>query len=128
MEKIEKKKILGCPFCGSIPEVGLAKKTYCSLHGDPSQEVFVRCKKHECPARPKVSHGDVYNGGFDNAKKEAIEKWNARNPNILQLIDQRIEELVMKTMYDGSMGVMVDPDLSVYNALESLKQALGERK
>lgn len=71
---------LGCPFCGSTPEIGHAKITHCSLHGDPAQEIFVRCKKHECLARPKVSAGDVYNGGLEKARQEAIEKWNVRVP------------------------------------------------
>lgn len=71
---------LVCPFCGSIPEIGHAKITHCSLHGDPAQEIFVRCKKHECVARPKVSAGDVYNGGLEKARQEAIEKWNVRVP------------------------------------------------
>lgn len=82
-EQVKHTPTRDCPFCGSIPEIGLSKKTYCSLHGDPSQEVFVRCKKHDCPARPKVSHGDVFNGGFDKAKQEAIEKWNTREPSCL---------------------------------------------
>lgn len=30
---------LGCPFCGSTPEIGHAKITHCSLHGDPAREV-----------------------------------------------------------------------------------------
>lgn len=44
--------------------------------------------------------------------------------DIENLIKGRRQELIMKTMYDGSMGVMVDPDLSVYNELTSILAAL----
>lgn len=68
----------GCPFCGSIPKFIHGKKTYCSLHGDESQTVIVKCTNSDCVSRPKVETGDIYNGGLDLAKQEAFEKWNKR--------------------------------------------------
>lgn len=44
--------------------------------------------------------------------------------DIENLIKGRRQELIMKTMYDGSMGIMVDPDLSVYNELNLILAAL----
>ena len=73
------KVLVACEFSGIKPEIGHAKITHCSLHGDPAQEIFVRCKKHDCPARPKVSAGDVYNGGVEKAREEAILKWSSFN-------------------------------------------------
>lgn len=67
-----------CPFCGSIPFVEQGKKGNCQLHGEPFQAVVVHCKKHECPAKPRISAGDIFNGGYEKAADEAISLWNRR--------------------------------------------------
>lgn len=58
-----------CPFCGSSPVKELSKVQYCQLHGDPHQDIIIRCKSSLCPANPKVS-------GYD--EDNAIERWNKR--------------------------------------------------
>jgi hypothetical protein len=58
------------------PVTGLAKHHHCQLHGEPSQAVIVRCKTVLCPAKPCVAAGDIYNGGKEKARNEAIAKWN----------------------------------------------------
>lgn len=65
-----------CPFCGSTPKIELGKKQYCQTHGDPSQEVIVRCPNRYHTVI--VGAGDVYNGGEAKAREEAIERWNTR--------------------------------------------------
>ena len=67
-----------CPFCGSIPFIDRGKQGSCQLHGEPFQAVLIHCKKHECAARPKIEAGDIYNGGWEKAEAEAIERWNRR--------------------------------------------------
>jgi len=67
-----------CPFCGSTTYIDLGKKGSCQLHGEPFQSIIIHCKKHECPAKPKVEGGDIYNGGKEKAIKEVSIKWNTR--------------------------------------------------
>lgn len=76
---LNEKGLLPCPFCGGKPRVDLAKKTFCQLHGEPSQAVKVYCY-HDCPARPSVESGDVFNGGEAKAREQAIAAWNRRAP------------------------------------------------
>jgi hypothetical protein len=71
-------KIENCPFCGAVPKIEHAKITYCQLHGEPAQEIIVKCKNPDCSSNPSVRAGDVYNGGVDKARQEAISKWNTR--------------------------------------------------
>ncbi len=71
-------ELLPCPWCGKKPIVGLGKKGSCQLHGEPYQCVVISCTWQECPARPCVSRGDIYNGGRPLAQKEAAEVWNTR--------------------------------------------------
>lgn len=71
-------ELAGCPFCGSRPFFGLGKKGSCQLHGEPFQAVTIYCKKHECPAKPLVSGGDIYNGGEAKARIEVAKMWNKR--------------------------------------------------
>lgn len=70
-------ELLPCPFCGGKPRVDLAKKTFCQLHGEPSQAVRVYCY-HDCPSRPSVEAGDTFNGGEAKARAVAIAAWNRR--------------------------------------------------
>lgn len=70
-------KLKPCPFCGGIPRFDLGRREHCQLHGDVSQAVRLYCY-HDCPARPAVIAGDVYNGGLDKAKAEAAALWNKR--------------------------------------------------
>ena len=67
-----------CPFCGSKPFIELGKRGSCQLHGEPYQAIVIRCKKHECPAKPRIEAGDIYNGGEGKAKNEAANIWNTR--------------------------------------------------
>ena len=67
-----------CPFCGGRARIELCKITRCQLHGDPSQAVRVHCFHKFCHARPSVLAGDIFNGGYDKAKNEAIAAWNTR--------------------------------------------------
>jgi hypothetical protein len=69
-----------CPFCGRKPRVELGKKGHCSLHGEPFQPALIRCTTTDCPAKPQVQAGDVFNGGLAQATNEAIAKWNTRAP------------------------------------------------
>jgi hypothetical protein len=55
----------------------------------------------------------------DSCLKEEYTAYLSQE-SLVELLKGKIQELVMNTMYDGSMGVMVDPDLSVYNELQSL--------
>jgi len=71
-----------CPFCNSQPYFGLGKKGNCQLHGEPFQSVVIFCKKHECPAKPKVEGGDIYNGGEAKARIEVAKLWNRRGVSI----------------------------------------------
>lgn len=73
-------ELLPCPFCGNAPFVVLGKRGNCQLHGEPFQAVVIRCKKHDCPAKPLVSAGDIYNGGEQKARGEAAKVWNRRHP------------------------------------------------
>lgn len=73
--------LLPCPFCGSKPRVELGKRGSCQLHGEPFQAVLIRCAKHECPAKPSVADGDIFNGGERKARQEAIAAWNTRSPH-----------------------------------------------
>lgn len=66
--------LLPC-FCGRPPIRGMAKKTSCQMHGEPSQAVTLHCRP-DCFARPFVSAGDVYNGGKEKAYQEAEKIWN----------------------------------------------------
>ena len=56
----------------------LGKQGSCQLHGEPFQAIQIHCKKHECPAKPRVSAGDIFNGGRPKAEDEAIALWNKR--------------------------------------------------
>lgn len=69
---------LGCPFCNSQPFIEDGKRGSCQLHGEPFQPIIIRCKKHECHAKPSISWGDIYNGGRLKAIQEAAQKWNKR--------------------------------------------------
>ena len=71
-------KLKKCPFCGGTPIFQHAKLTHCSLHGDPAQEIIIRCNNNDCVAKPSVRAGDIYNGGEQKARNEAVEKWNVR--------------------------------------------------
>ena len=73
-----RKRCLPCPFCGDTPYIDLGKRGTCQLHGEPFQSVIIHCKKHECPAKPSISAGDIYNGGKAQAENDAIKKWNKR--------------------------------------------------
>lgn len=73
-----RQKCKPCPFCGFLPYVDLGKKGSCQLHGEPFQSVLVHCKKQECPAKPSIQAGDIYDGGKDKAEEEAVAKWNRR--------------------------------------------------
>ena len=77
-----------CPFCGRKPRIDLGKKRYCQLHGEPSQAVIVSCYNPSCKAHPSVQAGDVFNGGEDAARAEAVAAWNTRAP------DPRVQSLV----------------------------------
>ena len=70
--------ILPCPFCGKTPRLEKGKKSFCQLHGEPSQPMIVRCANTSC-CRPQWAAGDVFNGGEEKAKLEVIEKWNTRH-------------------------------------------------
>ncbi len=74
-------KLLPCPFCGSTPKIRHGKLGHCQLHGDPFQDIIVKCCNHNCVASPSVKAGDIYNGGLDLARKKAVEKWNIRFNN-----------------------------------------------
>ncbi len=79
----EIKNIRNCQFCGKKPVFGLTKKTGCQLHGDPVQYVTLGCKFSDCPAKPSVLGGDIYQNGegkyFEETKVKArnlaIDKW-----------------------------------------------------
>lgn len=70
-----------CPFCGCLPIIHLGKKTGCQLHGEPMQGIIIRCNFNGCFAKPSIETGNIYNGGHDNAKTEAIKAWNNRSEN-----------------------------------------------
>ena len=74
-------ELLPCPFCGGRPRVDLAKKTFCQLHGEPSQQVTVYCYHVDCVSKPSVSAGDVFNGGEAQAREKVIAAWNRRAPS-----------------------------------------------
>jgi hypothetical protein len=70
--------LLPCPFCGNAPYFELGKRGNCQLHGEPFQSIIIRCKKSDCPAKPLIAAGDIFNGGEAKAKKEAAKLWNTR--------------------------------------------------
>lgn len=71
-------ELKSCPFCGSKAYFGLGKRFGCQLHGESSQAVTIRCQNKECPAKPCVSGGDIFNGGEEKARIEVAQKWNNR--------------------------------------------------
>lgn len=73
-------KLLPCPFCGRDPQKELGKIEHCSLHGDKSQTMVLRCKGSDCPANPRVEAGNIYNGGRGKALQAAATLWNTRIP------------------------------------------------
>lgn len=83
-----RQKCKTCPFCGSIPYIGLGKQGSCQLHGEPFQSVIVHCKSPVCYARPSISGGDIYNGGKEKAELEAIKIWNRRADNNEQALSE----------------------------------------
>ena len=70
-------ELLPCPFCGGRPRVDLAKKTFCQLHGEPSQQVTVYCYHADCVSKPSVSAGDVFNGGEAQARERPSQHGTA---------------------------------------------------
>lgn len=70
--------LLPCPFCGGKPVVQDGKKGHCQLHGDPFQGMRIYCKTNGCPAHAGLERGDIYNGGKEKAREEAIAAWNRR--------------------------------------------------
>lgn len=76
---------VNCPFCKKPPRFSLGKKTGCSLHGEPMQDVLLVCDNRDCPAKPSVRGGDRYalgetgehfKRGEKQAREKAVEKWN----------------------------------------------------
>ncbi len=53
-------ELLPCPFCGSRAVIELGKRESCQLHGEPFQGVVIRCKKHECFAKPKIEADKLF--------------------------------------------------------------------
>jgi hypothetical protein len=43
-------------------------------------------------------------------------------------LKQRIDYLVTKTLENGSMGVMVEPDVSLYNSLNAILSEIEKNK
>ena len=76
MTKNEDLKACVCPFCKKAPIFGRAKKTSCQMHGEPMQDSLLSCENRDCPAKPSVRGGDIYNGGEHKARLEAVKKWN----------------------------------------------------
>lgn len=75
----EQLKILPCPFCGGDkPKIFQGKKGSCQLRGEPYQSIIIKCEKDRCPVKPKVEAGDIYCGGYEQAKRAAVAKWNTR--------------------------------------------------
>lgn len=71
--------LLPCPFCGEkYLSKALNKKTFCQLHGEPSQSFCIACINPKCHAQPRVSRGDKFNGGEQKAYLEAAAAWNTR--------------------------------------------------
>ena len=103
-------ELLPCPFCGGRPRVDLAKKTFCQLHGEPSQQVTVYCYHADCVSKPSVSAGDVFNGGEAQAREKAIAAWNRRAPSpspapgvveALRIAEERLSSLLARVHRDG---------------------------
>ena len=97
----------GCPFCGSQPRIERGKRGSCQLHGEPFQGVVIRCAKHECPVKPKVQAGDIFNGGEEKAKQEAIQIWNTRIP-AQDGLREKVEQLAQhyeSSNPDGATGL-----------------------
>ncbi len=46
------------------------------------QSVTIFCKWDKCPAQPKISAGNIFNGGKPKAIQEAIAIWNTRKPEL----------------------------------------------
>jgi hypothetical protein len=85
-----------CPFCGSKPFVEQGKRGSCQLHGEPFQSVVIRCKKQECPAKPLIQAGDIFNGGYEKAKAEAVAIWNTRPENSLIEENRKLRDALEK--------------------------------
>lgn len=80
---MDKPKLLPCPWCRCQPKINLGKKHHCQLHGEPSQGIVIKCDWKDCPAKPSIEAGDIYNGigdaiYKDKATQEAISIWNTR--------------------------------------------------
>lgn len=76
-------RLKDCPFCGCTPKINLGKKYHCQLHGEPSQGIVIKCDWKDCPAKPSIEGGNIYNGIGDaiykhEATQEAIKLWNTR--------------------------------------------------
>jgi len=67
-----------CPFCGSKPVKELGKRGSCQLHGETYQPIVIRCKRQDCPAKPKIEGGDIYNGAEEKAVRAVSKLWNTR--------------------------------------------------
>ena len=101
----DERGLVPCKCCGSRPFIDKGKRGSCQLHGEPFQAILIVCKKRECAAKPKVEGGDIFNGGEQKAKLEAIDKWNRVNANLaistLQtLLNQAAEALTFYSVDD----------------------------
>lgn len=98
-------ELKNCPFCGSKPKLFLGKKRSCQLHGNPYQGIIIKCSNPYCIAKDGSEFGDVFDGGEQKARQEAVDKWNTRaaptvepqtvtdNTAVISNMQKRIDEL-----------------------------------
>jgi len=60
----QREELKDCPWCGRKPLLNLMKKTHCQLHGEPMQDINLKC----C---------NMVNAIFRD-KESAIKAWNTR--------------------------------------------------
>lgn len=107
------KKLLPCPFCGSVPTL---------MYGET--ECYIQCTACDCEFGKHVYcgvDGERYNDGYFS-KEQALEKWNTRtNPNNAELV----ATLKLWLKYDESDMSSTDCMINYAEALEATKQALS---
>lgn len=131
MSEIE--NIRNCQFCGKKPVFGLTKKTGCQLHGDPVQYVTLGCKFSDCPAKPSVLGGDIYQNGegkyFEETKVKArnlaIDKWG-KTPTTqpacaaLEALD-KLDRLLFSNTNESIISIKEHVEL-----IDTIRQALAQ--